>query len=1388
MKHVGSSPCLSFAQPRVLMECLYRAIAGDVTRKTDVESVLAACAAVESDNYVVNCRFLFKVYENEYSTNGNTLQRKIVEDILKLAYGERLRAHISAVHQLMEKMFGRSPMQELSLKEFETLNVDLSILRNWVRSVMRCFQFPSGRTSRLYALERKHSSQLEAKEVMSTHRLSRHACDELRRRYLHLCASAANQPRPSAGSSNSGDEEGGTVQVMDLSMRAELQLGAWLRAVSSVGASDRDPPNSVSYLEETLATVIFQAHVDAFKPKWRFVDFANFCAVFGGENRQLQATTVVDSYLKCALARFYGVDSRDRSVCGLPPLVPSNVSSGSSGGEYEGAGAGGYVTVGGGTGDLRSPSQESDLSSPFAQLSPPSTNSPLVTQDYEVGSGLGEQQLGQQQGVDAYVLQSLQYMVMTLASAHSNQLSPELLGALTRLSEETGAESYATDFSSFLVTHYQLLPGLRDLCLAACCRFGFLPPSPLREMEYVTELSLRYLQRSPQCSAHPYGRPGTEWCVIPRAWYEAWRLYVGHQHFRQQAERDGAGTPSPIDTSSGKNPTAPAGALTAVVPGGSAKGGRVSGRAGPPPTRPNGVDCNSMLRKPMPGGAHGMYGMYGAHGGGRVSGGGHSGRRGQLLPNLVVGRDVEVVCPAVFDALTAWYGGGPAIVRSVVAVTARTKSVDAHSPRANTAYGFKDPHSNSNNSSKITGGGNGAQSELELYPLSINIHTCDNAGNLNPTPLCEGLLFSKTSTVQEVSAYLCSTHTVEQGGIRLWNYAQPGREHWREQHILSPELTLQRANIQDGQVVLMEVSLLDGSWPRSLLHAYLDGEERAQQGGGPDGAGSGSAASAGAGEGSGEGTMGVNAEGGEDLPVFVDEYTGTASIRSTTPHTPVEFANRGDQPSLGVTLAGEGAGAAMVDAAASVAQSGVSVLTAAVGSVLGAPFPSGNTPTGPTDRKFSLPAPNQAASSFSAPTPLHKRNSGLVGMDNLGNTCYMNSSLQALLHTEPLVEYFLSKAYLRHLNLQSTHGFKGRLATSFGRLAQELWCTTAGSITPRWFKHDIAHLHEQFAGNEQHDAHELLAFLLDGLSEDLNLVCNKPYTEQPDSDGRPDSLLADIWWANHLKRDRSVIQALFSGQFKSVMTCTTRGCDYSSARFEPFTFLSLPIPEEAERIVGVTVVPLQQQCTVYCEVRVPRAGTLQDIVDRVLELNLNGLHDTSLGSVSAGISPRDSSRGSKRGKGRRGGQDKGKEQGPGGAAASPRPPVFFQAGELVRNKIRTFNSMERRVDTVRETECLVLFQVRRLPGDLPEPGREVAEVVEVGEQEEERGEATGKVGKGVTGAGDRSTVPIPPPVPVPVPPPVQTNTSAGSFDPEAFYRGQYNGSDRLVRLGLTGLR
>lgn len=56
----------------------------------------------------------------------------------------------------------------------------------------------------------------------------------------------------------------------------------------------------------------------------------------------------------------------------------------------------------------------------------------------------------------------------------------------------------------------------------------------------------------------------------------------------------------------------------------------------------------------------------------------------------------------------------------------------------------------------------------------------------------------------------------------------------------------------------------------------------------------------------------------------------------------------------------------------------------------------------------------------------------------------------------------------------------------------------------------VASKASQFTGYAQHDAQEFMAFLLDGLHEDLNRIQNKPYTETVDSDGRPDEVRVSL--------------------------------------------------------------------------------------------------------------------------------------------------------------------------------------------------------------------------------------------------------------------------------------
>jgi len=227
---------------------------------------------------------------------------------------------------------------------------------------------------------------------------------------------------------------------------------------------------------------------------------------------------------------------------------------------------------------------------------------------------------------------------------------------------------------------------------------------------------------------------------------------------------------------------------------------------------------------------------------------------------------------------------------------------------------------------------------------------------------------------------------------------------------------------------------------------------------------------------------------------------------------------------------------------------------------------------------------------------------GLVGLHNLGNTCFINTPLQCLSHTPLLKDYFLSKSYLRDVNTTNKLGSQGRVAHLYYQLLYELWAANRKCVNPRTFKDALAKLSDgQFAGHEQQDAQELLAFLLSYLSEDLNRVLEKTYIEQPDSDGRADEELANIWWKNHFKREFSIIVVLFTGQYKSLLTCAE--CGYGSARFEPFTCLTLPLPEETMRNVLVHFIPADHtRIPIRLSVRVPKTGIVRDVKSAMIDL------------------------------------------------------------------------------------------------------------------------------------------------------------------------------------------
>ncbi|KAH7666344.1 ubiquitin carboxyl-terminal hydrolase 4/11/15 protein [Dioscorea alata] len=221
-------------------------------------------------------------------------------------------------------------------------------------------------------------------------------------------------------------------------------------------------------------------------------------------------------------------------------------------------------------------------------------------------------------------------------------------------------------------------------------------------------------------------------------------------------------------------------------------------------------------------------------------------------------------------------------------------------------------------------------------------------------------------------------------------------------------------------------------------------------------------------------------------------------------------------------------------------------------------------------------------------------NLGLTGLENLGNTCFMNSAIQCLAHTPKLVDYFLGD-YMREINHHNPLGMDGEIALAFGDLLRKLWSPDRTPVSPRFFKAKLARFAPQFSGFNQHDSQEFLAFLLDGLHEDLNRVKCKPYFEAKDACGRPDEEVADEYWKNHLARNDSIIVDICQGQYRSTLVCPV--CNKVSVTFDPFMYLSLPLPSTTMRSMTVTVFSTDGSLrpTSYT-VNVPKHGKSKDLI------------------------------------------------------------------------------------------------------------------------------------------------------------------------------------------------
>ena len=183
---------------------------------------------------------------------------------------------------------------------------------------------------------------------------------------------------------------------------------------------------------------------------------------------------------------------------------------------------------------------------------------------------------------------------------------------------------------------------------------------------------------------------------------------------------------------------------------------------------------------------------------------------------------------------------------------------------------------------------------------------------------------------------------------------------------------------------------------------------------------------------------------------------------------------------------------------------------------------------------------------------------GQCGGRNLGNTCFMNSSIACLSNCTELTYYFLKGDYKKDINEENNLGMQGELAKSWGELLHQYWVESTSVGDPSDFKYTIGKKATRFRGYGQQDSNEFMSVFLDYLNEDLNRVTKKEYIEMKEKGpNESDEECARRYWECNLRRNDSIITDLFCGQYKSTITCPD--CGNINITFDPFDTINLPL-------------------------------------------------------------------------------------------------------------------------------------------------------------------------------------------------------------------------------------
>ena len=203
-------------------------------------------------------------------------------------------------------------------------------------------------------------------------------------------------------------------------------------------------------------------------------------------------------------------------------------------------------------------------------------------------------------------------------------------------------------------------------------------------------------------------------------------------------------------------------------------------------------------------------------------------------------------------------------------------------------------------------------------------------------------------------------------------------------------------------------------------------------------------------------------------------------------------------------------------------------------------------------------------------------NPPLIGLQNIGSTCYMNATLQCFSNTEVLTNYFLNeKNYdkIYNNNIAKHNPQLLQLSPSYLELINNLWKSNKKDYPPTAFRKRLADMNPLFKLGTPNDAKDLLTYLLIQLHDELNSYVPNKNNNLNNFDDNVNQYNEQEILNNFVQTffgtNKSVLSDHFFGIQESKFLCT--GCEKRNMlsglnppikyNFQTFNFLIFPLEE-----------------------------------------------------------------------------------------------------------------------------------------------------------------------------------------------------------------------------------